>query len=176
MNSDPGFVQETPPGRGLGEVGRGRVALTLCLPPGGHGQGQRHPPLQGGQRPPGAGALPGPREARLRQPELPTDHGVQVRTRVPSPLQSAPHPSTFPPASSAARSCRAALVLLLPTPHPQHTHTHTHTHMLSQGGGWGQERWSWRKGGRQTHREMTPHYYKMNGQLAPGQEPLLQWR
>ena len=126
MNSDPGFVQETPPGRGLGEVGRGRAALTLCLPPGGHGQGQWHPPLQGGQRPPGAGALPGPREARLRQPELPTDHGVQVRTRVPSPLQSAPHPSTFPPASSAARSCRAALVLLLPTPHPQHTHTHPH--------------------------------------------------
>ena len=93
-------------GLGLGAGGRasGRPWLSR-LPPGGHGQGQRPPPLQGGQRPPGARAVPGPREARLRQPELAADHSVQVRTAVPPLLHERPPPQHLPACIQHCRSC-----------------------------------------------------------------------
>ena len=45
---------------------------------------------------------------------------------VPPPLHKRPHPSTFPPASSAERSCRQLWFCFSPLPTPN-THTHTVT-------------------------------------------------
>lgn len=138
-------------GRWAGE-GRPRGSLTASVSPGGHGQGQRHPPLQGRQRPPGAGAVPGPRAAGLRQLELPADHRVQVG---PQALHRAPARLRPPWEAMPGRLC---CLFSLP---PQHMHT-----FPPRRGGAGGER-CWRKTQERKAREMAPHFHKINGQPAP---------